>query len=386
MKWVDAVLRGRTIRWFLAVVALYLAYQIWLNAKYYGTDWPCWDYMLISGFLAFLVAISLASDINRRLDAAIDRLRLNNALIVTEDGVARLKEDMAERGKTIQIWSAFVIFSLIFGSYVWVFGTVAAQIWHAWRQGALPQGGVALVELGIFTLISALAAALAGLFFGRLAHYGTLASVLSTDEGRLRIVPGHFDGASGLKPIGDFYLYQALLFAIPILWFGLWWAWIIPNYKDVICSVTGQPQFLFREWQEPFFILWLVVLGYFYFAFVRPFWMLRRRLRTTRADLNQHEAVRIEGEILERQKRLLLETSDRRDDTADEIDRLSRHLWSIRTMTDWPMDFSTLAKYRSIVLGEVLLPLAAAAVSSFDLGSSGSSALQWIHSWWGGAS
>jgi hypothetical protein len=333
--------------------------------------------MLISGFLAFLVAISFASDINRRLDAAIDRLRLNNALIVTEDGVARLKEDMAERGKTIQIWSAFVIFSLIFGSYVWVFGTFAAQIWHAWRQGALPPGRSSPCRTRHLHTDQR---------SRRLAHYGTLASVLSTDEGRLRIVPGHFDGASGLKPIGDFYLYQALLFAIPILWFGLWWAWIIPNYKDVICSVTGQPQFLFREWQEPFFILWLVVLGYFYFAFVRPFWMLRRRLRTTRADLNQHEAVRIEGEILERQKRLLLETSDRRDDTADEIDRLSRHLWSIRTMTDWPMDFSTLAKYQSIVLGEVLLPLAAAAVSSFDLGSSGSSTLQWIHSRWGGAS
>ena len=36
-------------------------------------------------------------------------------------------------------------------------------------------------------------------------------------------------------------------------------------------TLTGQPQFLFREWQGPFFIQWLVVLGYFYTGFVRPF-------------------------------------------------------------------------------------------------------------------
>ena len=383
MTRVDAVLNGRTIRWFLAAVALYLGYQIWLNAKFFGTAWECWDYMLISGFLAFVVAISLATGINRRLDAAIDRLRLNNALVITEDDIASLKQQMSEQGKGVQVWSGLLIGFLIFGSYVWVFGGVSAQIWQAWRQGVLPEGGTALVELGIFTLISALSAALAGLFFGRLTHYGTLAPVLSTDDSGLRITPGHFDGVCGLKPIGDFYLFQAVLLAIPILWLGAWWAWIIPTYKDVICTVTAQPQFLFREWQGPFFIQWLVVLGYFYTGFVRPFLTLRRRIRTKKAELNREDAARLEHEIFELQRRLVSDPAGSRAPVGADIDSLSRRLWSIRTMPDWPMDPLTLAKYRSLVVGEVLLPLGAAALSSSDVGT-GPLALQWLQSWLGG--
>ena len=383
MRWADTVLRGRTIRWFLPVVALYLVYQIWLNSKYYGTDWACWDYMLISGFLAFLVAISLATGIDQRLDAAIDRLRLNNALVITDDGVARLKQEMSQRGNAVQAWSALLIGFLIFGSYVWVFGDLAAQIWRAWQQGSLPEGGWALVELGIFTVISALSAALAGVFFGRLTHYGTLAAVLSNDETRLRIVPGHFDGVCGLKPIGDFYLFQALLLAIPILWLGVWWSWIIPHYKDVICTVTGQPQFLFREWQEPFFIQWLVVLGYFYMGFMRPFLELRRHIHSTKVKLNSNEATWLEREIFEFQRRLVSNADDSHLMNSEDIDRLSRRLWSIRTMPDWPMDPLTLAKYRSVVVGQVLLPLGASAISAAEQGNAALAALHWLQSWMG---
>ena len=365
-----------------AVVALYLTYQIWLNAKFFGTEWVCWDYMLISGFLAFIVAISLAAGINRRLDTAIDRLRLNNALVITDDGISRLKRQMSLQGKSVQVWSSLLIGLLIFGSYVWVFGGLSAQIWQAWRQGMLPQGGVALAELGIFTAISALSAALAGLFFGRLSHYGTLASVLSADESGLRITPGHFDGVCGLKPIGDFYLFQAVLLAIPILWLGAWWAWIIPSYKDVNCTLTGQPQFLFREWQGPFFIQWLVVLGYFYTGFVRPFLTLRHRIRTKKAGLNREDAALLEHEIFELQGQLVSDPAGARANVANDIDSLSRRLWSIRTMPDWPMDPLTLAKYQSLVVGEVLLPLGAAALSSADVGTSPIS-LQWLQSWLG---
>lgn len=364
MTWVDAILGGRTIRWFLTIVALYLTYQIWLNAKHFGRQGACWDYMLISGFLAFLVAISLATGISRRLGEAIDRLRLNNALVITDDGILRLKQQMSGQGKSIQVWSGLFIGFLIFGSYIWVFGDLTTQIWQAWRQGMLPQGGLALVELGIFTTISALSAALAGLFFGRLTYYGTLASVLSNEDSGLRITPGHFDGVCGLKPLGDFYLFQAVLLAIPILWLGAWWAWIIPSYKDVICTVTGQPQFLFREWQGPFFIQWLVVLCYFYMGFVRPFLTLRRRIRSNKADLNRQDAAHLEQAIFQLQAQLVSNPAGAGANVANDIDSLSRRLWSIRTMPDWPMDPLTLAKWKSLVVGEVLFPLGAFAMSS----------------------
>jgi hypothetical protein len=84
MTWVDAILDGRAIRWFLTIVALHLTYQIWLNAKHFGRQWACWDYILISGLLAFILAISLATGINHRRGEGIDPLRLNNALVITD--------------------------------------------------------------------------------------------------------------------------------------------------------------------------------------------------------------------------------------------------------------------------------------------------------------
>ena len=377
MNWVERILQRGTIQAVMGAIALYLGYQIWLNARYYGTDWPCWDYMLISGFLAFLLAIGLALDLNRRLDTAIEGLRLNNALILTDDGVTRLKLAMTARGKRIQVVSGLAMGVLIFGCYIWVFGELTIQIWQLLRQGALPEGGSALVELAVFTAISALAAALAGLFFGRLTHFGTLASVLSSNDVQLRIVPGHFDGASGLKPIGDFYLFQALLLAIPILWLGAWWAWVIPSYKDVICSVTGQRQFLFAEWQGPFFVQWLVVVGYFFAGFVWPFLTLRKRIRAAKAILTSEQAPKLEREIIALQRPLASSEDGSSSSVLDDIDHRALRLWSIRSMTDWPMDASTAAKYRSLVLGEVLMPLAAAVLSD---GNRNSPVFQWLTS------
>jgi hypothetical protein len=46
------------------------------------------------------------------------------------------------------------------------------------------------------------------------------------------------------------------------------------------------------------------------------------------------------------------------------------------------MDPLTRAKYQSLVVGEVLLPLGAAALSSADVGTS-PFALQWLQSWVG---
>lgn len=50
-----------SVRIFIGVWALFLADQIRLNYNFFGTSWPCWDYMLISGTLAFMLSVGLAS-------------------------------------------------------------------------------------------------------------------------------------------------------------------------------------------------------------------------------------------------------------------------------------------------------------------------------------
>jgi hypothetical protein len=206
--------------------------------------------------------------------------------------------------------------------------------------------------------------------------------VLSKDEKYLRIIPGHADGACGLKPIGDYYLYQALVFAVPIIWLSAWWAWIIPNYKDMLCTLTGQPHQLFATWQGPYFLQWLVVLVYFYMGFVWPFIALRRRIKRARASFNANEATRLQADIFALQNELSdpTESEVKQDQNAimPLLDAKSRELWAIRNMSSWPMDAGTLAKYRSLLVGEVVLPVVAALATS---GKAGGSGFQLINSW-----
>lgn len=382
MHWIDAVVQSRRIKWFLGLIALYLGYQIWLNYQYFGTNWTCWDFMLISGFLAFILAVWLAADLDRRLNRAIDQLRLNNVLVIDDTGVAQLKQDMSTGGRAVQFWSGLLITLVIFGSYLYVFGPLTMRVWTAWQSGQHPQASATLIQIGSFTFVSALGAALAGLLFGRLTHYGRLAGVLSKDERYLRIVPGHADGACGLKPIGDYYLYQALVFAVPIIWLSAWWAWIIPNYQDMPCTLTGQPHRLFATWQVPYFFQWLVVLIYFYMGFVWPFLALRRRIKQARSSFNSSVAARLQDDIYALQNQL---AEPRAADATQHqltilplIDAKSKELWAIRHMSGWPMDAGTLTKYRSLLVGEVALPLIAALATSDKAGGSG---FQLINSW-----
>jgi hypothetical protein len=382
MHSIGAVLQSSRIKWFLGLITLYLGYQIWLNYQYFGMQWTCWDFMLISGFLAFIMAVWLAADLSRRLNRAIDQLRLNNVLVVDDAGVALLKQEMSVRGTAVQVWSGILITLVIFGSYLLVFGPVTIRAWNAWQSGQYPQASTTLIQIGTFTLVSAIGAALAGLLFGRLTHYGRLAGVLSKDEKYLRIIPGHADGACGLKPIGDYYLYQALVFAVPIIWLSAWWAWIIPNYKDMLCTLTGQPHQLFATWQGPYFLQWLVVLVYFYMGFVWPFIALRRRIKRARASFNANEATRLQADIFALQNELSdpTESEVKQDQNAimPLLDAKSRELWAIRNMSSWPMDAGTLAKYRSLLVGEVVLPVVAALATS---GKAGGSGFQLINSW-----
>ena len=355
----DRLLGPKLIGSFTAIVAVFTAYQLALNFHAYRFAWACWDYMLISANCSFIAAMVLVLSLTRRFDASLRQLRLNNALVMSDDDVVDLKDRTRQRARTIELLSGLLIGTMVLGSFIFVFGEFIATIWTTWRMNQLPSGGWALAEFGLFVVISVVSAGIAGLFFGRLTRYGMLASVLSDDHERLRVIPGHFDGACGLKPIGDFYLFQAILLAIPILWLGAWWAWIIPQYKGLVCPVTQQPQMLFAEWRGPFFVQWLVVLGYFFMGFVRPFFKLRQRIRATRLSLVRDEAPRLEQEILAGHGREAVLGPAHAARSEDDRERLSRRLWSINTMGDWPMDSATLAKYRSLLLGEVLLPLGA---------------------------
>jgi hypothetical protein len=205
-----------------------------------------------------------------------------------------------------------------------------------------------------------------------------MATVLADRQTRLNVRPGHFDGANGLKPVGDFYLYQALLTAIPLVWLA-GWALVLPWYFGAPCSGVVDPDYIWRvRWQ--FYGQWLVVATFTYFGFVRPVFALRHRLIVTRNELWKTRAPQVEAEIV-RLKAALPGISDDDEKGAIEtkIHDLAREHWAIRNMNCWPMDRSTFHKYAPVEIVSNVAPVLVGPFLSFtdgaasgqDAGSSG---------------
>jgi hypothetical protein len=67
-----------------------------------------------------------------------------------------------------------------------------------------------------------LAAFAAGAWVGRLAAHGRVGVQARRRQLPLRVIPGHPDGAGGLRPLGGFFLYQSLVAAVPATYLLVW--------------------------------------------------------------------------------------------------------------------------------------------------------------------
>jgi hypothetical protein len=64
-------------------------------------------------------------------------------------------------------------------------------------------------------VLESVGAYVAGYHLGRMAGFGRLGPFLRARDCMPKVRPGHLDGMGGLKPVGDFYFFQAMVVAIP---------------------------------------------------------------------------------------------------------------------------------------------------------------------------
>lgn len=114
----DRLLGPKLIGSFTAIVAVFTAYQLALNFHAYRFAWACWDYMLISANCSFIAAMVLVLSLTRRFDASLRQLRLNNALVMSDDDVADLKDRTRQRARTIELLSGLLIGTMVLGRVV----------------------------------------------------------------------------------------------------------------------------------------------------------------------------------------------------------------------------------------------------------------------------
>ena len=289
--------------------------------------WDRWDALSISAWLVVLIGLQLVASTPERLHKALQRLRDRDILpesVEAGDGMEGELERIAHRWSLVGGWCVPVA--------LLVAGGLLSALPH-WRDWVIGPGGA-------YLLLDVIAGSAVGAWAGRMAGYGRLGHVLAKRGIQLRVVPGHLDGAGGLKPIGAFYLYQSLMASLPavflIVWGLLFWLW--HQHRDA-------DQYL-----------WLLALAILVevLVFVHPMLSVHASMREQR-KVFLARADRLSRAIETTQARLEDTGLEERDALKRQLAELVERYQTLEKTPTWPMDRSIRRRITLQNLG-LLLP------------------------------
>ena len=307
-RWLDIFSRGLLYAIGLLVLAICYMYY-----REMGWAWTSWDLMLISGLLAFIVALYLARTIPARMEQTLDRLAKRGVFELTDQGLATFQENIVTRAGRFAKVSAFVVGLAILVSFLVAFKTdIVSEI--------------PLTVLEIFL------GAVAGYYIGQMIAYGTLGNLARSQA--ISVIPrhGHIDRAAGLKPIGDYYFFQAMVLAIPCLYIAIWW-FIIPFFP------------YYSQWRNPYLGLLAVALIFEILSFFVPMWIFHQIMQSQKIKYLS-EADELSKEIAALENRILHSNDPGEiSDLQKQLDLQREKYWEIEQMPTWPVDAQTRRKF-----------------------------------------
>ncbi len=216
----------------------------------------------ISAWLLFLAGFAWARDLAPRFESMVTRLFHRGVVSLPGEVAGPLIASIEGRARIAARVGRIAVPLILLAAYRWVYLVREAPGDH----------------FEIKLALEVVAAALAGSLGGRLVAYGFLGSFLKRRNAEVTVRPGHPDGAGGLEIVGRYFLYQAGLVMLPVLFFAFWWA-VGPSWP-----VTHEDGLDFDQWRNPFALFFFLLLGLEILAFLAPMAgfhreMLRQRVR-----------------------------------------------------------------------------------------------------------
>jgi hypothetical protein len=312
-----------------------------------------WDLLFMSGCATAVAGLWLARGQDRRFEVMLGRLGERHALVrrrerqtiggrrVARRDVATFRNDLKTRAEAWATVGGVIVAAVMVGLFV-IFYILA--------------GRPALVALG-GTLVGASGGFLIGRHLGRMVCYGLLDRFLDRKQMHFRAVPGHVDGAAGLKPLGDFFLRQAGLLAVPAVFLLVWTLiFLLPAWHD-----------RYEYWQAPYLGLLAAVIALELAAFVVPLWSVHGDMKANKLACLP-DADRLGGEIARVRRELERDLSgDDRGALRDRLDQLMARYREIETMPTWPVDRS-IKRWLTLGNAALIVPLLTqvAALAGFE--------------------
>jgi hypothetical protein len=284
-----------------------------------------YDWLLLSGWLAFMFGLWLANGLPERLDYTLDRLVDRGALAITLERLGSFKNELET--KIVRCWApsgGLLIALAMFGAFA-----IGGQLHKL-----------------LLMLFEMLGGYIAGCYLGRMVYYGALGFLINKARIELRVIPGHPDAVAGLKPVGDYFLRQAMVVGVPAMFLAVWLVLIpLPYFLP-----------LYQRWEVPYSGLLALAILFEVLSFVVPLrWFHREMFQQKRILLR--EADRLSVEIVEIQRNL---AEGRPEDEMKALKELVEQKTGRHTLIEkvptWPIDFKA-TRIFSIGNFVLLIPL-----------------------------
>jgi len=318
---------GRWLRWSTLFV---LAVQQ-IPLLYYDHEL---DTLEASGWLVLLVGLELAGRVPVKLRQAVQRLE-SREVIGPAERVEDLMRGLERTGHVWAVASGWCVAGVLLI-------TSPAALLAVSRS---PAEGLTISDLALLIV----AGGVAGSWLGRMVGYGRrFGKALRKEDLHLQVILGHPDGAGGLEPIGDFYLYQSLTASLPAIFLGVWM---------LLISLGGASRLLapYRPYLDQY--LWLLPLAMLFeiLVFVRPMNSVHQAMKLQKEHDFLAKADGLSPAIAAAQAGLDTNTSEKLEAGKKFLTQLTERYQELQKAPTWPIDSSIRRRFTWRNLG-LLLP------------------------------
>ena len=289
-----------------------------------NTSWFKADPMSYTGFLFVIIGLGYSVMVDRSKTAAIARWEDTGILHLDPNGRTAIKSKLL-RIEVASI-SLFVLISV----------AATAIGYHNFYIGHIEFWTLVASEFGVASFISAL---LVAIRLGRLVSIGFIGSLLRKNHARIVAMIHHPDRAGGLAQIGNFYLLQVSVLAIPAIWL-LVWLFALPFREGYL------------DWLDLFVILLAITTMAAITAFFVPMISFRSLINEWKLCILHPEKSRA--------KREMFELLDRTDLTVAQLHRrreLVLYVHELNSIPSWPFSRGTGSKAITAFLMPLLVGL-----------------------------
>ncbi|MFK8115369.1 MAG: hypothetical protein AB8B91_24440 [Rubripirellula sp.] len=243
--------------WFICVglVLVCLVYRQELMA-FSSAKWAT-----VSAWVLMAIGVTIAQKLEGRFEQMLQRLSDRSALSLSPAEFIEFRNQMRTRASTAASVGGIALPALLLLAY---FLTLSSFDW-------LTVGEI-FVEL--------ICALLVGRHAGRGVLYGFLGKQLADEGIKVNMILGHSDHAAGLRPIGDFYFLQAIIAALPVVFFAFW---VVMMPIWMATWPQSDPHFV--SWKTTYVGFLIIALVLELTAFVLPMLFFHQQMKDQKRQL-----------------------------------------------------------------------------------------------------